>query len=173
MPDLPLLIIKEARWMQLVIESLLYYGRILNCTILPALDKSGTQQAMLTENTRIAVKLVLDYVSTYNTTYLPFTVSDMNLDIDSDAAYLLLLGAKSCTVGCFQLLSKNPTTTTNNGKILIEYPALKYVVTSAVEVETWVVFHGTNITIPIQYILMSIGHPLVLITILTDNSTAD
>ena len=90
---------------------------------------------MPTKNTRTAVKQVLDYVLTYNTTCLPSTASDMILNIDSDAAYLVLPKDRSPIAACFSLLSKNQTTNTNNKAVLIECHALKHVVTSEAEAE--------------------------------------
>ena len=118
----PLLSPKDTKWLQSAIGSLLYYGRAIDSTILPALTQIASQQANPTVNAKKAIHRLLDYVNTYNKTCVWFYKSDMILTTDSDAAYLVLPKARSRLAGYFRLLD-NPQKEGRdlyNGALLIE-----------------------------------------------------
>ena len=50
--------------------------------------------------------MLLDYMSTDPNAKIRFKASDMIIHIDSDAAYLVLPGAKSCVAGYYFLGTK-------------------------------------------------------------------
>ena len=103
---------------------------------------------------------LLDYAYTYKDAYLLFKVSDMNLTVDIDAAYLVLPGAKSRYAGYFRLL--NNTTTpgkTDNGAIHVECKTIRHVVSSAAEAETNGAFENALVKVNIQNLLHAMGHP--------------
>ena len=58
----------------------------------------------------------------YKHAFLRFYASDMQLHVDTDAAYLVLPHAKSRIAGYFRLLNNkdNPNQYTDNGALLIE-----------------------------------------------------
>ena len=56
------------------------------------------------------VQRFLDYKNTYQHSFLQHYTSDMQLNVDTDSAYLVLLEAKSQIAGYFRLLN-NPTST--------------------------------------------------------------
>ena len=72
--------------------------------MLPALNQIGTQQSAPTINTMKAIKQLLDYANTYKNTNVRFYACDMKLEVDSDAAYLVLPKARSRIAGYFRLL---------------------------------------------------------------------
>ena len=122
----PFLDKEETRWVQSAVGSLLYYARALDNTILPALNTIGTTQATPTHNTKLKLHRLLDYVNTYNRAYIRMYASDMILNIDSDAAYLVLPNARSRIAGYFRLLDKSPDSPySHNGAILIECKTLR------------------------------------------------
>ena len=57
--------------------------------------------------TQEAATQLLDYLHTYNNASLRFHKSDMKLHIDSDAAYLVLLKARSRFARHFSMVNKN------------------------------------------------------------------
>ena len=64
----------------------------------------------------------MDYLATYPNAYIRYYASDMVLNIDSDAAYLVAPKARSRVAGYYHL-TNNPSTTKNphlNGAIHIE-----------------------------------------------------
>ena len=87
---------------------------------------------------------MLDYANIYRNSSVQLYASQMQLNVDSDAAFLVLPKACSQIAGYFQLL--DPLSQKNkhmhNGIILIEYRAIHSVVSSTVETETRGVFHN-------------------------------
>ena len=116
----------------------------------------------------------MDYVATYPDTYIRFYASDMILNIDSDAAYLVAPKARSRVAGYFQLGSL-PTSTqhpTLNGAVLVECKTLRHVVSSEAEAEIGGIFHNAQVAIPIRTLLRKLNHPQPPTLIKTDNATA-
>ena len=170
----PVLNKTETKWVQSAIGSLLYYGRALDSSILPALNQLGTQQALPTENVKKKIHRLLDYTNTYRNPILRFYASDMILTIDSDAAYLVLPKARSRIAGYFRLLNQpNTNTFQDNGAVLIECKSLRNVVSSAAEAETNGVFHNAKIGVNLRHLLIAMGHPQPVTIIKTDNSTTN
>ena len=171
--DSPNLPVKDIKWVQSAVGSLLYYGRGIDCTILPALTQIAMSQANPTVNTKKAVQRLLDYVATYNNTTVRFYKSDMILVVDSDAAYLVLPKARSRYAGYFRLLDdeSKPHRKLYNGPLIIECKTIKNVVSSAAEAETTGVFNNAKLIVSIRNILNELGHSQPVTVIHTDNST--
>ena len=91
------------RHVQSVVGTFLFYGRAVEPTILPTLNELGTQQSAPTEQTAKDASQLLDYMHTYPNAKLCLFTGDMQLAVDSDAAYLVLSGAKSRFAGHFYL----------------------------------------------------------------------
>ena len=170
----PLLDKKGTRYIQGIVGSLLYYSRATDSAILTALNELSSQQAKPTENTKIAAHQLLDYVATHPDAIIRFHASDMILHIDSDAAYLVMPGAKSRISGYFQLGNHDGCYSFPNGvngAILVECKTLRNVVASAAEAETGGVFHNAQIGIIIRVALTELGHPQPPTPLKTDNTT--
>ena len=164
----------ESKWVMSVVGTFLYYCKALDPTINTALNDIALTQANPTENTKKKCIRLMDYVATYPDAYIRYKASDMILNIDSDAAYLVLPKAKSRIAGFFQL-TDNPRAShplPTNGPLLVECKTLKHVVTSAAEAETSALFHNAKTAIPIRRILIQLGHPQPPTPIKVDNSTA-
>eukprot|EP00957_Ditylum_brightwellii_P147104 11200827-Ditylum_brightwellii.AAC.1 len=80
---------------QSIVGTFLYYGQAIDGFILPTLNEISTNQAKLTENTTKECKMLMDYFAMYPNAILCFFTSYMQLHVDSDAAYLVLNGARS------------------------------------------------------------------------------
>ena len=63
--------------------------------MLPSLNDISSQQAKPTAITQAKVERLMDYAATYPDAYLRYYASDMKLNIDSDASYLVLPNAWS------------------------------------------------------------------------------
>ena len=116
----------------------------------------------------------MDYVRSYPSTYIRFYASNMILNIDSDAAYLVAPKARSRVAG-YDHLSSIPNVTEHprlNGAILVECKTLRHVVSSAAEAETGGIFHNAQVAIPVRTLLHALNHPQPPTPIKTDNSTA-
>ena len=169
----PLLSPKDTKWIQSVAGSFLYYARVIDYTLLPALNSLASQQSQPTENTRQIAHRLMDYAATYPNTFVRYKASDMVLNVDSDAAYLVAPKARSRIAGYF-FLSSEPTTTQPaqlNGAILVECKTLRHVVASAAEAETAGVFHNAHTAIPLRTILTALHHPQPPTPLKTDNTT--
>ena len=113
-------------------------------------------------------------MATYPQPILRYYASDMLLTAESDAAYLVLPKARSQAAGIFYL-HNHPTSKphpTLNGAILVECTTLRHVVSSAAEAEVGALYHNARVIIPLQQLLINIGHPQPPTPITTDNSTA-
>ena len=169
---------KETKTIQGIVGSLLYYSRSLDPTMLTALNEIGTEQAAPTVNTKKKTSQLLDYAATYEDTTLRFYASDMVLHMESDAAYLVLPGAKSRIAGYFYLSDRPPPnekvspTPMRNGPLHIVCKTLHHVVASAAEAETAALFFNAQEAIPIRYLLEQLGHKQPPTPIKTDNTTA-
>ena len=163
----------DTTYVQSVVGTLLYYGRAIDNTILPALNTIASDQAKPTTTTTMRkCKRLLDYVATYPNVFICYHASDMVLTIDSDAAYLVQPQARSRIAGFFQLNLNDKTNTFVNGPILVECKTLRHVVASSAEAETAGIFHNAQVAIPIRYILTQIGHTQPAMLLKTDNATA-
>ena len=91
--------------MQTVVGMFLYYARALDNTMLVGLNDIGTQQAEPTTNVMNKVQQLLDYAHTYSQVYIRFYASDMQLHVDTDAAFLVIPKSHSRIVGYFRLLN--------------------------------------------------------------------
>ena len=99
--------------------------------MLVTLNDLASQQSKPTENTKKAALHLLDYAFTHPLAIVRFYASDMVLQIDSDAAYLVLPGARSRISGYYQLTNtNNPISFPNkvSGAILVECKNLLHVV---------------------------------------------
>ena len=137
----------ETKTIQRIVGSFLYYGRAVDNTLHTALNDIATSQASPTRKTKDATLMLMDYLHTHPNAKIRYHASDMQLYIDSDAAYLVAPKAKSRIAGYFYLSNNfNPTTMHPNPKlnapIHIECNLLKHVVSSAAEAEISAIFHN-------------------------------
>eukprot|EP00957_Ditylum_brightwellii_P112875 8606296-Ditylum_brightwellii.AAC.1 len=119
----------------------------------------------------------MDYLATYPNAVLCFFAGNMQLHVDSNAAYLVVNGAKSRIAGYFYCAS-NPHTLNYNKKphnapILIECRTLKHVVCSMKKAECSALFHNSQTAIGLRNLLEAIGHPQQPTKIKTNNKTSN
>jgi hypothetical protein len=175
--SLPILDFKGIKRIQSINGTFLYYARAVDPCMLPAINEISTSQAQPTEETNAKAQMLMDYANTYPSATIRYKASDMQLHVDSDAAYLVLPKARSRGAGHFYLSSHTPpnTPTPNppaNGPILTECVTLRTVMTSAAEAETCTLHHNGKAAIPIRITLEELHHPQGPTQIKTDNNTA-
>ena len=170
----PFLSVKEAKYVMKVVGSFLYYARAIDNTMLPALSQIAHQQQNPTQQTLKKCQQLMDYANTYSNTKVRFWASDMVLEVDTDAAYLVMPKARSRYAGYFRLLDQQnkPQRHMYNGAVLIDCKTIRHVVSSAAEAETKAVFHNAKTAVGLRNLLISMGHPQPVTTLTTDNSTA-
>jgi hypothetical protein len=119
------------------VGTFLYYARAVDYRLLPSLNEIATQESKPTQTTIDIVRRLLDFAHTYLNAKVRFYASDMILNVDTDAAYLVLPNAKS-HVAAFYYLGSNTSAgqlPRLNGAILVECQTIKNVVSSAAEAE--------------------------------------
>ena len=133
------------------------------------------QQAQPTENTKRKCARILDYVATYPAVILRYHASNMQLHIDSDAAYLVAPKAKSRIAGFYYFKQDKNNNDFNhpNHPVLVECRCLKHVVSSAAEAETAGIFYNAQNALLLRRILTNLGHHQFPTPIKTDNATSN
>ena len=156
-----------------MIESLLYYLRAIDGTILPILNTICIEQASATRNTESKCKRLLDYADTCPIAFIYCHISDMVLHIESEAAYLVMPKAHIRIAGYCHISNhlQYTNTPTLNGPLLIECRTIRSVVASSAESKIEGLFHNAQISIPICIMLEALDHPQPPTTINTYNAT--
>ena len=97
----------QIKLLQQVCRTFLYYARVVDCTMLHALNNLSTRVTDGTQTTVKAVKHFLDYYATNSEATVLYQASDMILHNHSDAAYLVVTQARSRAGGYTFLGNKN------------------------------------------------------------------
>jgi hypothetical protein len=92
---------EDTKYIQAVAGTLLYYGRAVDNTILPALSAIATEQAKPTEKTMDTIKQLLDYCATQEEAVISYKASKMILTVHSDAGYCNKKKSRSRAGGFF------------------------------------------------------------------------
>ena len=87
----------------------MYYAHTVNLTTLVALSSIASEQARATTITEQHITQLLDYLHTHKDATIRYVVSDMILNIHSDASYLSEPQARSQIGGTFSLEATLPT----------------------------------------------------------------
>ncbi len=129
-----------------------------------------------TDDTAKQTTVLMDYLYTYPQATLQYYAGDMQLHIKSDAAYLVLPGARSRVAGYFYLRAHHHPNKTYPGRfnapVLIAWSTLKNVVSSAARSEYGGLFHNCTTAIGLCNALNGMGHQQQQTPVITDNSTA-
>ena len=142
---------------QRIVGSFLYYARAVDNAIHTVLNDIATTQASPTMKTKDATLMLMDSLYTRPNAKIRYQASNMQLYIDSNAAYLFAPKAKSRIAGYFYLNhhytggSRNPSPKLN-APIHIKCQLLKYVVLSTAEVETSAIFYNFKIIFRVKEI---------------------
>ena len=78
----------EKKYIQALTGTLLYYGRAVDSTILPALSSLASKQNKPTQKTMETAKQLLDYCASQEEAIITYKSSKMILNVHSDAGYL-------------------------------------------------------------------------------------
>jgi hypothetical protein len=123
-------------FVQSCVGSLLYYARAVDATMLPTINEINGSQASPAQKTKNACTMLLDYAATYPLAIIRYYASNMALNVDMDAAYLVLPNTRSCYVGHYILSDTPPPppeipNPKQNGAILTVCKTIRNVMTSA------------------------------------------
>jgi hypothetical protein len=164
----PLLSPRDINFKQRAVGKFLFYARAIDNTMLHALNDIATSKDNHT--TLAAVKYFLNYAASNPNASILYRASDMQLHIESDAAYLVCPRARS-RAGGYHYLS-NKQNTTFNGPITVIAKVIKNVMSSAAEAEIGALFMNAQEAIPYRQCLTDLGHIQGATPINTDNATA-
>ena len=129
----PLLSDKIIKRIQKLTGKFLYKGHTVDNTTLHALNKISVAAIGATIETMKDLEHFLDYCSTHPEAEIIYQASDMQLMIDSDAAYLVAPKARNRVAGYHYLGNKDGKLF--NGPIYILAKVIKAVTASAAEAE--------------------------------------
>jgi hypothetical protein len=117
-----------------------------------------------------AVKYFLNYAASNPDAEIIYRMSDMILQLDSDAAYLVCPEARSRAGGYFFLGNKDRKLF--NGALMVLAKIIKNVMASAAESEVAGLYMNAREAVPMRQALIEMGHPQPATPMKTDNSTA-
>ncbi len=166
----PLLSGKRINYLQRVVGKFLYYARAIGNTMLHALSsiaRAATKGAKATED---AAQHLMGYAYSNPDAQTKFRASDMIIQGDSDAAYLVEPDARS-RAGGFHFLG-NKEHTMFNGPIHVLAKTIKAVMASAMEAEMKALFMNAQLLVEYRQTLEDMGHPQPPTRIRIDNRSA-
>ena len=119
----------------------------------------------------------MNYYHTYPNVTIRYYASNVCLHIEFGASYLVQPREHSRVVGHIYLSNYVPQNIKTpqpkpNGPIIIEYCAVRNVISSAEDAETIVFFHNAKIAVPIRTALSKLSHVQPPTTMRDDNSTS-
>jgi hypothetical protein len=139
---LPKLSPKEIKEIQRIIGSVLYNACAINIMVLMALSSIAIKKLKETTSTMAKEKQLLDYLVTYPDATICFRASDMIMKVHSDASYLSEADARSRACSHFLMgwSPKDGDPIKLNSAFFTLCAILRFVITSAVEVELGTLF---------------------------------
>ena len=149
----------EKKLLQQVCGTFLYYARAVDCTMLHTLNYQATRVKNGKKQTVKAIKHFLDYFGTNSEATVLYQVSDMILHDHSDAAYLVVAGARSRLEGYTFLGNEDEKAQINNSLISIIAKLIKHVMASAAEVDIAALFMNARYLLPLRTTCAELGNP--------------
>ena len=162
----------EKKFIQKVCGKFLFYGRVVDSTVLTPISAIALQSANPTKETLTHTNQLLDYLATQEDAVLTYNCSKMVMAVHSEASYLCESKAKSRTGGNF-FMSNNAEIPSNNGAILNIAHIIKHVMTSATEAELAALYIMAREAVYMRIILEEMGHKQPATPIQTDNVMAE
>jgi hypothetical protein len=140
----PKLDTKGIKRVQKIVGSILYYARAVDITVIMALSSIVVEQTKATEKTMARCTQLLDYLSGHADAKVRFHVSDMILNIHSDASYLSEAKARSRMCGHFFMgwMPQDNKPIRLNGAFHVSTTTLLLVVAFAAKAELGALYHN-------------------------------
>jgi len=164
----PPLIAAQIKYMQQVTGKFLFYAQAIDNTTSHAINEIASSPNL--ESTYDGTTYFLNYAACNPNAEILYRASDMVLQVDSDAAYLVRPEAWS-RAGDYHYLG-NQTKTQFNGPILALAKTIKNVMASAAEAEVGALYMNAQEAVFIRQCLIETEHPQPPTPMKTDNSTA-
>ena len=158
----------EIKHKERVTGKFLFYARAIDNTMGHALNDIAS--AKNTKAGIAAVEYFLNYAASNPNAELIYRASEMVLQGDSDAAYLVCDEARSRAGGYFFL--GNHDRKLFNGPVMVLAKIIKNVMASAAEAEVGALFMNAQEAVPMRLSLEELGHKQPATPLKIDNSTA-
>jgi hypothetical protein len=152
-----------------IVDTLLYYGRAVDPTLLIALSSIAACQANGTTAVSKSCQQHFDYVATHPNASIHYKACDMILAAHTDASYFSEPNGKSRASAHFYLTNHDDKEF-NNGTILMLSSIVKHVMSSASKAELAALYYGCKLAVPICTTLEEMGHPQLERTMITTNN---
>ena len=163
--------------LQQFIDTLLYYDRAVDPTMVKALGSLASQQSEETDTTAKRITQLLNYAASNPDTTTRYSRSGMVLHISSDTSYLSEPKARSCVGVHFFLdnkhVGKDITRPKLNGPVHTVSNILRNVMSSAGEAKVAALFHNCKDSIMLRNALVEMGYPQPPTPVQTDNSFSE
>jgi hypothetical protein len=172
--DTAMLDAKGIKRVQQIVGSILYYAHAIDMTVLMALSSIAVEQMKATEKTMGCCVQLLDYLVSNLEAKVRFHVSDMIMNIHSEASYLSKTKACSRACGHFFMgwMPKNGEPIRLNGALYVNTTILQFVVASAAEAELGALFHNCQDGVIFWQTLTDLGHLQPKTPVHCNNATA-
>ena len=160
---------------QSILGTVLYYARMIDMTLLCAINDLSLAQAAPTKQSREHLNALLDYLYTKPNASIMYRASNMIIKVHSDGSYLSVPGGRSRAAGHF--FCGNNVNAQHiepyQGAIYQECSIIKPVVASAAECETATLFLNCQTAIILRITAKEMGHPQAATPIQIDNTTTN
>ena len=134
------------------------------------LSSIGSKQAKATEKVKEECDHFLDYCHTHPDSRVRFLSSNMILALHSDGSFNSEPGSKSRAGGHFYLTDKG-NYNLSNGAVLTLSKIIKYVMSSAGELEAASSYLNCKAALPLRMALEEMGHPQPKTPVIVDNTS--
>ena len=138
----------QTPFLQQVTGKFLYYTRAVDCTMFHALNNLTTQTHSGTQKTMKSVQHFLNYCASNPDSPTLYRESDMILNINSNAAYLVALKARS-RAGRFYFMG-NKNNQLINGPVAVNAKIIKNFMSSASKAEIGALYMNAKLVVPFE-----------------------
>jgi hypothetical protein len=159
----------EAKTLQEIVGSILYYARAVDPTMLPTTNHIASEQSTPTAAVKARAVQLLQYAAAYPDNAIVFKKSKMHLIIQADASYLSRSKARSVAGGVFYFGDASKPEV-ENGMVHAVSSIIDVVVASAGESEYGAGFIMAQHGVWLRNIAIALGHPQPATPLLSDNN---
>ena len=154
-------------------DTLLYYDRAIDSTLLAALSKIAAQQTNGTSAITEVCHQLLEYVAMHPNVGIRYHACIIILAAHTNASYLSEQGGESQSASHFYLTNIRMTRISNNGTIHTLSSIIKHIMSSAWwEAKLATLYYGYKLAASKQTTLKELGHIQPSTSVTTDNVTA-
>ena len=149
---------KQIHLLQGIYGKFLYYARVIDSTMMYALNDLAFQVTAGTMKTEEAQACFLNYCATNPDASMVYYASDRIIRQDTDATYLVASKARSRNAAYIFMGNKDRNNQIINGPIMVIAKIIKMVVSSATEAEVASLFHTAQTIVPLRITVDELGH---------------